>query len=494
MLDSPNPPSRAKPRSNPQVDSLLEISTAAFFFVTPTGQPFVGFPLGRKGHYVLPLRSPLFQYWLLDNYVRDHNNTPPRESAWREAFRAILARAHCRPRVREYVYRRVGARADPAGPARFTPKTIALDLRNDNAQVVEITRKRWKVASGSSFHFQVSRDSLQLPRPVTPKPDAADLDLLRSLLNLPDRRSCHRVLAWLLAALRPTGPYPILALQGPSGSAKSTAARFLRALIDPSRALLQHLPSSRAELFGLACRNWVLAFDHASHITERLSDALCSLSAGSDVLLKEPYERREPVSIELQRPILMTADTWTPRAALARRALVVSLPPVPPERRRPEADLWRDFEAARPRLLGLLCTAVSAALARIPAVRLDPSPHLADAAMWAVAAAPALHISEADMLAAVRSEELPPGPPSLLESIRALLQHRDTWNGAAAELLDLLPHWPGSPVTLHRDLRTLAPQLSTMDISVRFTTVRGRRQITLRRHIPPNAPACSPPS
>jgi Cdc6-like AAA superfamily ATPase len=64
-----------------------------------------------------------------------------------------------------------------------------------------------------------------LPEPVVSEAgDASPLDALRSCLNLPTRDAWLRCLAWLLAALRPSGPFPILILQGPPGSGKTFVA------------------------------------------------------------------------------------------------------------------------------------------------------------------------------------------------------------------------------------------------------------------------------
>ena len=49
----------------------------------------------------------------------------------------------------------------------------------------------------------------------------------------------------LLAALRPAGPYPVLALIGEQGTAKTTLLRLLRSLLDPSAA-----PSCRVAVLG----------------------------------------------------------------------------------------------------------------------------------------------------------------------------------------------------------------------------------------------------
>ena len=50
--------------------------------------------------------------------------------------------------------------------------------------------------------------------------------------------------AWMLAALRPKGPYPVLVLQGEQGSSKSTTERLLRASVDPNTATTDCQPSA----------------------------------------------------------------------------------------------------------------------------------------------------------------------------------------------------------------------------------------------------------
>src|SRR5262245_33829814 len=56
---------------------------------------------------------------------------------------------------------------------------------------------------------------------------------LQSLLNLSSYQDYILVIAWLLASLRPLGPYPLLALAGEQGSAKTITCKLLKALIDP---------------------------------------------------------------------------------------------------------------------------------------------------------------------------------------------------------------------------------------------------------------------
>src|ERR1700704_5680258 len=52
-----------------------------------------------------------------------------------------------------------------------------------------------------------------------------------------------------LGALRTSGPYPVLAIAGEQGSAKTVLSKLLRALIDPSVAPVRALPRDERELF-----------------------------------------------------------------------------------------------------------------------------------------------------------------------------------------------------------------------------------------------------
>jgi hypothetical protein len=68
---------------------------------------------------------------------------------------------------------------------------------------------------------------LRLPFPAR----GGSIDELAPFLNLTDHNDFVLVVAWLLGALRPDGPYPILAISGAQGSAKTMLSKMLRALI-----------------------------------------------------------------------------------------------------------------------------------------------------------------------------------------------------------------------------------------------------------------------
>ena len=86
----------------------------------------------------------------------------------------------------------------------------------------------------------------------------------RRFLNVRDENDLVLMLAWLIAAFRPRGPYPILALHGEQGTAKSTTGRVLRAVIDPNAAPLRTAPRDERDLMIAATNGWVVAYDNLS--------------------------------------------------------------------------------------------------------------------------------------------------------------------------------------------------------------------------------------
>jgi hypothetical protein len=99
---------------------------------------------------------------------------------------------------------------------------------------------------------------LQLPTPVK----GGSIDELRTLLNLAENADWTLAKAWLVQALRPPGPYPVLVMHGEQGSAKSTTSRMLRALTDPSTAPLRTEPRNGRDLMIAATYSWLIGLDN----------------------------------------------------------------------------------------------------------------------------------------------------------------------------------------------------------------------------------------
>ncbi len=190
-----------------------------------------------------------------------------------------------------------------------------------------------------------------------------------------------------------------------------------------------------------ANRSLILAFDNISTISAELSDAFCRLATGGGFSTRKLYTDSDEMIFDVMRPILLNGITpFMSRQDLVDRSIVIDLPLIPDQQRRSEYELWKEFEVARPRILGALCNAASEGLRNISDTKLDSHPRMVDFAIWACAAAPALRWQPkafldayVDNRADVIRSILEGGP--LAAAITAFMSGRNEWAGTATELL-----------------------------------------------------------
>ena len=370
---------------------------------------------------------------------------------------------------------------------------IYVDLCTETWQVVEVAAHGWQVLDESPVHFKRSKGMLPLP---VPEPGGT-VDELRGFLNVDDD-TFRLVVAWLVGNFRPRGPYPVLALFAEQGSGKSTTGRLLRELVDPNAAPLRAEPRNGHDLMIAADNSWCLAYDNLSHVPPWLSDALCRLSTGGGFATRELYTDQDEVIFDSQRPVLLTSiEEVATRSDLLDRCLVVWLPAIPEERRRPEAELYPAFEKVRPLILGALLDGVATALRQSPSVKLSTLPRMADFAQWATAAETAFGWDRGAFLAAYQVNRESAHDVALEASLVAgplleLLDERGAWSGTLSELLTELEDcvadqlkrqkaWPKNARSLSGHLKRLSPNLRAAGWQVTFRREARKRLVILER-------------
>ena len=285
-----------------------------------------------------------------------------------------------------------------------------------------------RVASGRSLSLNV-------------EPEVGDA--LQKQLNLQGRHWTLTV-AWLVGTLHPRGPYPILALTGEQGSAKTTIGRQVRSIVDPSEAPLWSPPREDRELVIAARNSHVLGLDNLSRISDWLSDALCRIATGGGYSARELYSDGDEVVYSDRRPIILTSiETVVTRGDLADRALAVTLPRIPEESRLPERVIYERMDRIQPLVLGALLDAMVTGLRRLPSVKLERLPRMADFAEWIVACEPALPWKGGAFLDAyseARDEMVEIGieADTVTVALTEFLRADGKWSGRADELLEAL--------------------------------------------------------
>jgi hypothetical protein len=145
--------------------------------------------------------------------------------------------------------------------------------------------------------------------------------------------------------MNPGITYPVLILQGEQGAGKSSAARFLRDLIDAAEVPTRALPSSERDLAISASNTWLLSFDNVSDINDKLSDALCSISTGGGFATRKLYSDNEEILFYNKNQIVMNGipQDLVKRHDLADRCIPIHLSPIDGKNRKPERELKEEW-------------------------------------------------------------------------------------------------------------------------------------------------------
>jgi hypothetical protein len=465
-----------KRRAAENSERLLNIANEAELFHGPDGETAFATITIDGHHETWPVRSRGYKdCWLRRFY--DATGKAPSETTFSAVRAVVEARARFDGPAQE-VFIRVGR----------TGAAFYLDLGNERWEAVEITAERWRVVANPPVRFRRTRTMQPLPTPVP----GGTLDELKRFVNVDDGDDWRLTRAWLIAALRAHGPFPVIVLHGEQGAAKSTTARVLRMMVDPNSAPLRGTPRDVRDLMISANNAWLQSFDNVSFLEPWLSDALCRLATGGGFSTRQLYTDQDETVFDAQRPILLNGiEELLTRGDLLDRALLLYLPAVPKQRRRAEHVLWADFEEARPRILGALLDCVSGALRELPNIQLPEAPRMADFAIWATAAERALGCPPGEFLevyAANRevAEDLALEAAPVAHAIQdfADAQIALPWEGTATELLAKLGahtdddtrhsrSWPKTPTSLSNALRRLAPALRGVGLGIEMGRHNG---------------------
>jgi hypothetical protein len=153
---------------------------------------------------------------------------------------------------------------------------IFIDLGDPQWHAVRITADGWTVVQSPPVRFRRTKGMQALPFPERGTPISA----LRPFMPNLDDGGFILTVAYLLAALRPRGPYLTDVAYGEQGSAKTTRLRFMRALFDPNEVASSRLPASGRDLFIAAANSHAQMYENVSRLSAAMSDDLCRLARG----------------------------------------------------------------------------------------------------------------------------------------------------------------------------------------------------------------------
>ncbi|MFI7288234.1 ATP-binding protein [Streptomyces anulatus] len=379
-----------------------------------------------------------------------------------------------------------------------------LDLGRDDGQSVRIHPNGWDVLVPDPREVCWRRTQLtgELPMPARDT-EGKGIDLLLRLTNFATAETESLALAWLVGCLGPSVPVPAPFLTGPQGAGKSTAGRMLVRIIEGMTGDLRRAPKDEENLITAVAAGWVTALDNLSHLAPDLSDLMCCIVTGAESIKRALFSDGDVVRSRYRRPLLLTGiDVGVIRPDLAERLLPLRLER--PKVRRTEAELWREFEAALPVILGSLLdltVKVRATEADIPSdLRMADFAHLCaqiDAATG-FGTLPAYRSSldelnddviEGDLLAQTvlkHAAGLDPGTEARMTSSEWLHLLSGLYSGD--DFRPLPKGWPTTGKVLSDRLKRLQPTLAARGVLVDWGRTKEGRYVEMTRRpaLPPH--------
>ena len=177
--------------------------------------------------------------------------------------------------------------------------TVEIDLGHSDGSVARITKLGWEIGKGNQRFYRSAGFGI-LPSPE----HGGDLKALQELLGL-DNENYYLLLAFIVNALKPTGPYFCLLVEGEQGSGKSFLCFVVKMLIDPNKAARLHIPDNIRDLLIQAKEFRLLPYDNASGMKTEISDTLCGLATGSGIAVRKLYTNDDLQVLTFTRPFVI---------------------------------------------------------------------------------------------------------------------------------------------------------------------------------------------
>ena len=468
----------------------LALASGALFWKSPEGEPFATIPNGGGHIENHPLRSKAAKTWL-SGLLYEAEGRAPKGSAVMDALAVLEGRATFEGETFPVFVRL----AESGGK-------FYLDLGGEDWRAVEIDSGGWRVIPSEAVpvKFRRSKGFMELPEPTR----GGELEDLRRVLNVPEGAPWVLVRAWLVQAFKPSGPYPVLIVDGEQGSGKSWLGRILRAAVDPNKSPLRRPPRNEHEMMISGSNSWLQNYDNLSGLPPWLGDAICVMSTGGGMSTRALYTDGEEALFDIQRPVILNGiDALTSRGDLLDRAILLHLPRIEDKDRMTEKEILAEVERIRPGVLGAILDVISSGLRELPTVRLESMPRMADFAEWVVACEQAPGWKPGEFLEAF-AENQRESKVALIENDMFAVSLVKFINGpeepavfenTAGFLLSVLEErsgitssnrpdgWPRTAKGAANKIRRLVPALRSVGIEVAFKTGHGHvRLIRIERH------------
>ena len=373
---------------------------------------------------------------------------------------------------------------------------IYIDLGKPDWSILKISKNSIETLSSDAIMFR--RYAAMAEMPIDLSGEKEDLEKYLNLVNLknedPEKERENKLLYSVLLGtmMIPGFPHPIILVNGPQGSAKSSFSRSIRIIIDPSVVPLLSIPNKIDNLIQTLSHNYAAFFDNVDSISDDYSDAFCRASTGEGIVKRQLYTDEEDIIFRYQRCVLLNGiNISTTRSDFIDRSIQFELETIGPTQRKTENEIINELESLAPRVRGYLAKVVQNALViyeNTSKQLIGRLPRMADFAIWGEAISKAMGYQPLEFFNAYTTRISDLSKSVISENVVAIelldyLNKDDTFSEekpleiTPSELFDTLVErikargadpkalrFPGNASHLSRKLNLLKPNLEAIGI------------------------------
>lgn len=254
------------------------------------------------------------------------------------------------------------------GRARFTPINetyirVGTDGQNwyydlADGRSVRIEPGIWEIVQTPPIFPTDVRTQAQV-HPVRIKNPVDDLYDLIKILNLTDDGQKLLFIFMLITCFIPDIKHPLVMVEGPMGSAKSTFAEIMQSIISPSG--FGHIGHDKVMDIALQFSNrYFRSLDNVSEIGNNFSDMLCKAATGGEYTKRTAYTNTDETSMVLHKGITMINGIGiSGRADMSERSVILNLHDLSDKKKLSRNHLDKIVSDLKPRVLGAIFTVLA---------------------------------------------------------------------------------------------------------------------------------------
>ena len=463
-------------------DRIMRICEDITFFYDRKEEALARIQVKDSHIEVYAVESEKFKRWVAHKYYLETSKAFSAD-AWKQAMGAIIGKALFEGKE-EHMYKRCA----------WHDGVIYYDLADKEKRIVRITEDGWAIVQTADVLFYRHKTMSEQVEPVHGVTSLKILDKHYKFKH-PDDKILHHVS--LITKFLAHVPHPLDVVHGEKGASKSTTLRKDKSIVDPNRCDIWTFPKKRDDLAVLLDNHYFLCFDNMSSISSEMSNLLCMASTGGAFSKRKLYSNNEEVVLEFMQPVSLNGvNTVATKSDLLDRSLLLELDRLSAIERKTERELWDEFNADKPKILGLIFTILSKAIGIFPTIKLDKLGRMADFTLWGYAVAQAAGIGGEKFLSAylrnqdkanIEAVEAHP----IAYAITKFMTVQSEWIGTATELLKKLADiaedeeidtksylWVRQPNQLTRKIREVKSNLEQMGLTIEIKP-NGNRAIKI---------------